>query len=100
MDGLIPEPNRNETHTHSMNISKHLIDRNIFRGNPANPRKEAEWFKEIPGEKVPGGGSKERIQEELFMTEPPSISLSVKRIEKSACHKIGRPKLSNRRTTE
>jgi len=79
-----------------MNVSKHLINRNVIRGNPADPREVTKRLKKIPRKKVPRGGSQERVQEELFTTEPPSIpdtgiGLCVECVEKCTRYKIGWP---------
>jgi len=44
-----------ETHAHSMNITKHLVQRDIVRGDPAYPGEIAECLEQIPRQKVPNG---------------------------------------------
>lgn len=46
-----------QTHPQSMNIPKHLIDRNIIRDNPADPRKVTKRLEEVPRERIPECGS-------------------------------------------
>lgn len=79
-----------------MDVTEHLVDRDIVRGDPADPREVTQSLEEVPREEVPGEGAEERIDEEALSgysttVTHASISLCVEGVEKSTCDEIVGP---------
>jgi hypothetical protein len=62
----------NQTHSHPMNISEHLVHCIIVRSNPTDPCEVAESLKEISREDVPDGTGNESEEEEFFTADTSS----------------------------
>jgi hypothetical protein len=57
-----------------MDITEHLIDRDIVRGDPSDPREVAEGLEDVPREEIPRERPKEGEQEESFTTHASSMA--------------------------
>jgi hypothetical protein len=79
-----------------MDITEHLIDGNVVRGDPTDPREEAERLEKVTGEDIPEGGAGESEKEELVTANTStipdtSICLCVKSVEQCAGNKVSWP---------
>lgn len=85
-----------QTHAQPVDITEHLVDWNVFRGDPADPGEVAERLKDIPREQIPNGRASESEEEEFFTAKTSavtdtSICLCVKGIKESTGNKVGGP---------
>lgn len=79
-----------------MDVSEHLVERDVLRGNPAYPGEVAESLEQISGKDIPDGGCGERVEEEAFTAETTAatntgICLRVQSVEKSASDQVSGP---------
>lgn len=63
---------RDQTHSQAMHVSKHLVHDDVFRCDPADPRKVGERLEKIAGNKVPDHASRPCVQEEAFTRDTSS----------------------------
>ena len=52
-----------------MDIAEHLVDWNVVRSDPTNPREITEGLEDVPREEIPNAGADKRIGEKAFTTE-------------------------------
>ena len=77
-----------QAHAHSVDVTKHLVERDVVGCNPAYPGEVAECLEQITRDQVPNSGCRETIEEEPLTANPAklfstSVGLGMKRIEES-----------------
>ncbi len=87
---------RDERHAHATLVPEHLVDLDVVRRDPADPREDGECFKEITWKNVPDGRAKESEEEESLATDASAVTharvmLRVESVEESAVDEVGWP---------
>ena len=85
-----------KTHSHAMDITKHLVDWNIIWRDPCNPGEVTEGLEKVSREEVPGARPSQCVQEEPFSGKTSSVThtsvcLRVQGVEERTGNKVGRP---------
>jgi hypothetical protein len=75
-----------QAHTHSVDVTKHLVDRDIVWSNPAHPGEVTECLEQITRYEIPDGGCQKDIEEESLAANTTSVThagvcLRMKRVE-------------------
>ena len=76
-----------------MNVAKHLVDGNVVRSDPADPREVGEGLKKVSWEEIPDCGGGKTVEKKSFTAHTAtisntSVSLCMKRVEKRANDKV------------
>lgn len=84
---------RNQAHSQTMDVAKHLVDGDVVGNNPADPREVTEGLEKVPGEEIPDSRSNKSVAEEPLATYSSAVTdtgirLRMKGVEKSAGYEI------------